>query len=90
MIVIVMNFSSDDHQLLAPPEIVTRGFIYVKEAEELMGELMRVVTESIESCRSQKISDWNTIKLRVKTNLSGYLYRTTQRSPMILPVITQI
>ena len=90
MIVIVMNFSSENHQLIAPPEIVTRGFIYVKEAEELMGELVRVVMESIESCEMQKFSDWNAIKLRIKTNLSGYLYRTTQRSPMILPVITQI
>ncbi len=90
MIVIVMVFSSEDHRLIAPPEIVTRGFIYVKEAEELMAELMRVVTESVESCEAQKFTDWNTVKLRVKSNLSGYLYKTTQRSPMILPVITQI
>ncbi len=90
MIVIVMLFSAEDHRLISQPEIVTRGFIYVKEAEELMGELTRVVTESIDSFDAQRISDWNSVKLRVKTNLSGYLYKTTRRSPMILPVITEV
>ena len=90
MIVIVMTFSAADCRMMTPPEIVTRGFIYVKEAEELMGELTRIVTESVESCEEQHITDLNSIKLRVKTNLSGYLFKTTQRSPMILPVITEI
>lgn len=90
MIVIVMTFSSDEHRMMTAPEIVTRGFIYVKEAEELMGELTRIVTESVESCEEQHVTDLNSIKLRVKTNLSGYLFKTTRRSPMILPVITVI
>ncbi|MCR5088113.1 MAG: ribonuclease J [Oscillospiraceae bacterium] len=90
MIVIVMTFSGYDHKLMADPEIITRGFIYVKEAEALMEELMRVVRESIDSCESQKHGDWNAVKLRVKNNLSGYLYKTTRRSPMILPVVTEI
>ena len=50
----------------------------------------RVTLESLESCHAQKISDWGTIKSRVKTNLSGYLYKTTKRSPMIIPVITEV
>lgn len=90
MIVVVLPYSSDDHRLLAPPEIVTRGFIYVKEAEELMDELKRVVTESVISCEAQHISDYAAIKSRVKNNLSGFLYKTTRRSPMILPVITEV
>ena len=90
MIVVVLPYSSDDHCLLAPPEIVTRGFIYVKEAEELMDELKRVVIESVNACEAQRISDYSTIKSRVKSNLSGYLYKTTRRSPMILPVITEV
>ena len=90
MIVVVMPFSGYDHKLLADPEIVTRGFIYVKEAEDLMEELKRIVMETIENCEEQKISDWNAIKLKVKTSLSGYLYKTMKRSPMILPVITEI
>ena len=90
MVVIVMPFSSQDHKMLASPEIVTRGFIYVKEAEELMGELKRVTIESVDSCETQHITDFTTIKSKVKSNISGYLYKTTRRSPMILPVITEI
>ena len=90
MIVIVMTYSSHDHRLLAVPEILTRGFIYVKEAENMMDELSRVVMETVDSCDEQSISDWNTIKTKVKSNLSGYLFKTTRRSPMILPVITEI
>ncbi len=90
MVVVVLPYSSYDHKLMSDPEIVTRGFIYVKEAEELMDELKRVTLESVESCEEQGINDWTGIKARVKNNLSGYLYKTTRRSPMILPVITEI
>ena len=90
MVVVVMPFSSQDHVLIADPEIVTRGFIYVKEAEEMMDELKRVTLESVAACEAQHISDWTTIKSKVKNNLSGYLYKTTRRSPMILPVISEI
>ncbi|MBR0160691.1 MAG: ribonuclease J [Oscillospiraceae bacterium] len=90
MIVIVITCSADTHHLLLDPEIVTRGFIYVKEAEDLMKELQRIVLESIEACEKQNIRDYNSIKLKVKSNLSGYLYKTTRKSPMILPVITEI
>lgn len=90
MVVIVMPFSSNDHTMLADPEIVTRGFIYVKEAEELMGELKRVTLESVAACEAQHITDFTAIKGKVKGNISGYLYKTTRRSPMILPVITEI
>ena len=90
MVVVVMPFSSQDHVLIADPEIVTRGFIYVKEAEAMMDELKRVTLESVSACEAQHITDWTTIKSKVKNNLSGYLYKTTRRSPMILPVITEI
>ena len=90
MIVVVMPFSSYDHRLMADPEIITRGFVYVKEAEEMMEELKRVTLESVDACQSRHISDWTTIKSRVKSDLAGYLYKTTRRSPMILPVISEI
>ena len=90
MIVVVLPYSSNDHRLAGNPEIVTRGFIYVKEAEELMEELKRVTLESVEACEAQRINDWTGIKGRVKSNLSGYLYKTTRRSPMILPVISEV
>ena len=90
MIVIVMTYSSYDHKLLAVPEILTRGFIYVKDSEDVIEEMSRVVMETVENCDSQEITEWNSIKTKVKSNLSGVLYKTTRRSPMILPVITEI
>ena len=90
MVVIVLPYSSYDHTLVGKPEIVTRGFIYVKEAEELMAELERVTLESVESCEDAHITDYTGIKARVKANVSGYLFKATRRSPMILPVITEI
>ncbi len=90
MIVIVLPYSSSDHTLISKPEIVTRGFIYVKEAGELLEELERVTVESVRACEEMHISDWSGIKAKVKANVSGYLYKATQRSPMILPVITEI
>ena len=90
MIVIVMTYSSYDHKLLAVPEILTRGFIYVKDSEDVIEEMSRVVMETVENCDSQEITEWNSIKTKVKSNLSGFLYKTTRRSPMILPVITEI
>ena len=90
MIVVVLPYSSDDRKLLSDPEIITRGFIYVKEAEAMMDELKRVTLESVAACEEQRVTDWTAIKNRVKSNLSGFLYKTTRRSPMILPVISEI
>ena len=90
MIVIVMSYSAYDHRILSDPEIVTRGFIYVKEAEELMDELKRVTMEAVQSCEEARIADWSTIKSKVKSNVSGYLFKTLNRSPMILPVISEV
>ncbi len=90
MVVIVMPYSSYDHKILGEPEIVTRGFIYVKEAEELMDELKRVTMETVQSCEEARVVDWSTIKSRVKNNVSGYLFKTLHRSPMILPVISEV
>ncbi len=90
MIVVILTMSSEDGSLISTPEIITRGFVYVKESEELMENLNRVVMESVISCENQRITDWATIKGKVKGNLSGYLYKTTRRSPMILPVIIEV
>jgi ribonuclease J len=90
MIVVVLALSGEDASLLAPPEIVTRGFIYEKESDGLMDEMRRVINESLASCRHQRINDWAGIKNKVRTNLTGYLYKATKRSPMILPVITEL
>lgn len=90
MIVVVLPYSSYDHKLLADPEIVTRGFIYVKEAEGLIEDLKRISIETVASCSEAEIMDWNIIKSRVKSSLSSYIVKTTKRTPMILPVISEV
>ena len=90
MIVVVMTLSAEDNSLISGPDIISRGFVYVKESDGLMEEMRRVTLESLDSCQAQKITDWASIKSRVKSNLSGYLYKTTKRSPMIIPVITEV
>ena len=90
MLVVVMTMSTQDGSMISDPEIITRGFVYVKDNAQLMEEMRRVVYESIESCERQHITDWAEIKGKVKTQLSGYLYKVTRRSPMILPVIMEV
>ncbi len=90
MVVVVMTLSAEDASLISGPDIVTRGFVYVKESDVLIEELKRVTLETLDSCENQHITDWATIKTKVKANLSGYLYKTTKRSPMILPVIMEV
>ena len=90
MIVVCVNLSAEDGSVITGPDIITRGFIYVKESEELMEELRAVVMEAIDRCSRKRTRDWATIKSAIKNDLSGYLYKTTKRNPMILPVIMEI
>ncbi len=78
MLVVVMTLSAEDASLISGPDIVTRGFVYVKESDTLMEELRRVTLETLDACESQNITDWATIKAKVKANLSGYLYKQTK------------
>ena len=90
MIVVCVNLSAQDGSVVTGPDIITRGFIYVKESEALMDELQEVAMEAIERCQRKRNRDWATIKSAIKNDLSGYLYKTTKRNPMILPVITEV
>ena len=90
MIAVALTLSGHDNSLIGGPEILTRGFIYEKDSEDLIAEMRRVIFESLSSCRHQRINDTNAIKSKIRTNLTGYLYKTTKRSPMILPIITVI
>ena len=90
MIVVVVNLSAEDGSILTGPDIITRGFIYVKESEALMENLQDVALEAIERCQRKHIRDWAAIKSAIKNDLSGYLYKTTKRNPMILPVISEL
>ena len=90
MVVVCVNLSSQDGSILSGPDIITRGFIYVKESEDLMDDLREVVIEAIERCSRRRTRDWATIKTTIKNDLSGYLYKITKRNPMILPIITEL
>ena len=90
MIVVCVNLSSQDGSVISGPDIITRGFIYVKESEELMEELREVALEAIDRCGRKRVRDWATIKSAIKNDLSGYLFKHTKRNPMILPVIMEI
>ena len=90
MIAVALTLSGQDNSLVGGPEILTRGFIYEKDSEDLIDEMKRVIFESLAACRRQRISDLNGVKNKIRTNLTGYLYKTTRRSPMILPMITVI
>ena len=90
MVVIVVTMSSWDNCMLSEPEILTRGFVYVKEAEEMMDDLRRVTRETVDDCCDKGIKDWSAIKSRIKSNVSSYLYKVTKRSPMILPLISEV
>ena len=90
VVVVCVNLSSEDGSILTGPDIITRGFIYVKESEALMEELEAVALEAIERCQRKRIRDWTAIKTAIKNDLSGYLYKTTKRNPMILPILSEI
>lgn len=90
MIVVCVNLSSEDGSVLTGPDIISRGFVYMKDNEDLMEAMKMVASRSLENCRSRNISDWATIKSTIKNDLGQFLFRNTKRNPMILPVIMEI
>ena len=90
MIVVVLSMSGEDGSLVSGPDIITRGFVYVKESEALMEELRCVAMRALENCQRDNCTDWAAIKSEVKNALSSFLYKKTKRNPMILPVIMEV
>ncbi|MBQ4322270.1 MAG: ribonuclease J [Oscillospiraceae bacterium] len=90
MLMVVMTLSGEDNSIVSGPDIITRGFIYVKESEKQLAELKTVTLEALEDCERQGIRDTANIKSVVKQRLSDYLYKATKRNPMILPVIMEV
>lgn len=90
ILIVVMTLEKFSNQLLAGPDIVSRGFVYVRESEGLMDEARRVVEDALESCQTKHITDWGKIKNTVKDALSDFLWKRTKRSPMILPIIMEV
>ncbi len=90
MIVVVVSMSSLDGSVVSGPDIITRGFVYVKESEGLMEELKAVAVHALDHCSVEHCTDWSAIKAEMKNDLSNYLYKKTKRNPMILPVIMEV
>ena len=90
LFIVVVTISKEDLALVSGPDIISRGFVYMKESEELLEEARRMVVHIIEDCERKNIHEWMTIKGRIKKALSGFLYNKTKRSPMILPIIIEV
>ena len=90
MVVVVLPISAHNGDLLSEPEIVTRGFIYVKESGDLMKELQSVAQDAAESVSRKRARDDGELRGTVKSAVSSYLFKTTRRSPMVIPVVTRL
>ena len=90
LIIAVCTISSQDGHVVAGPDVVSRGFVYVREAEPLIDEARNLVSQVLEQCADKKIRDWGTLKTKIKDELSRFLYDRTRRSPMILPIIMEV
>lgn len=90
LMVVVITMSKDDCSIIAGPDIISRGFVYVRESEGLMDDAKEVVKRVLEECEERNMTDWSSIKLSIRESLRDFLYERTKRNPMILPVIMEI
>ncbi|OUQ60604.1 ribonuclease J [Tyzzerella sp. An114] len=90
LMIVVVTMEKETGMVLAGPDIISRGFVYVREAEELMEEARAVVQEALMKCEEKHITGWSYIKGLIKDTLKNYLWQRTKRSPMILPIITEV
>ncbi len=89
IIIVVMTLQKHSNVVVSGPDIVSRGFVYVKEAEDLMEHAREAACSALDKCCDRGISDWSRIKTEVKDSLSSYVWKRTKRSPMILPIIME-
>lgn len=90
MLVIVTTLSKTEKQMVTAPEIISRGFVFVKDSEEFMNELHELVTGRMEELTESGVNQWNVIKRKLKDELGNYIYAQTKRRPMILPIIIEV
>ena len=90
IIVVVLTLEKHSNQLLSGPDIVSRGFVYVRESEDLLEEAHNIVANAVEDCLDRRVSDWGKIKNIIKDSLSEFLWKRMKRSPMILPIIMEV
>ena len=90
LIVIVLTMDSSTGEVVAGPDVISRGFVYVRESENLMDDVKNVVRHEIGKCEEKGIRDWSTIKSTVRENLRDYIFSKTKRNPMIIPIIMEV
>ena len=90
LIIATVTLQKHGKQILAGPDIVSRGFVYVRESESLMEGAREIALAAVEECLDRNISDWARIKNNIKEALSNYIWKNTKRNPMILPIITEV
>ena len=90
IIIVVLTLERYTNQLLAGPDLVSRGFVYIRESENLMEEAQQVVDDAVYDCLDNKVSDWAKIKNVIRDSLSNFLWKKMKRSPMILPIIMEV
>ena len=90
LIIIVLTMDSSTGEVIAGPDVISRGFVYVRESENVMDEVKNVVRAEIKKCEENGIRDWGTIKSNLKENLRGYVFAKTKRNPMIIPIIMEV
>lgn len=90
LIVVVTTISKEKGQVVAGPDIISRGFVYVRESEDLMEEARGVIKDALAKCEEKQITEWGTIKSQVRDSLREFIYEKTKRNPMILPIIMEI
>lgn len=90
LIIIVLTISKAKRELISGPDIISRGFVYVRESGDLMDDVKDIVGKTIENCSKESILDWSLLKNNIKDDLKGFLFQQTKRNPMILPIIMEI
>ena len=90
IIVVVLTLEKHSNQLLAGPDIVSRGFVYVRESEDLLEEAYSVVVNAVDDCMGRHVNDWGKIKNIIKDSLSDFLWKRMKRNPVILPIIMEV
>ncbi len=90
LIVIVLTMNSSTGEVVAGPDVISRGFVYVRESENLMEDVKSVVRHEVRKCEERGIVDWSTIKSAVRENLRDYIFMKTKRNPMIIPIIMEV
>ncbi|MBQ8434940.1 MAG: ribonuclease J [Oscillospiraceae bacterium] len=90
LIIVVIGIEKASNTIVSGPDIISRGFVYVRESEELIDNAKAVLEHTLETCHAQDFREWNYLKTRMRDALSDYIYEKTKRSPMILPIIMEI